>query len=361
MSIRTAKEGISAGIKTLIKLALSVVLHYSGAVALYRALRRKKSGKIEILAYHDISEESYFNLQVPPKVFESHIQHLVNADYNILSLDEAADILRSKRPVPRDSVVITFDDGYKSIYKSVYPVIRKYGVPVTVFISTDPIDSGSPLFVDAIAYALANTPRTNLDLVSYGLKDYRIKPSSLIKKAGEEINEFSKNLSSGERKKLLESIFAQLGIDPGAADLRNKMLSWEEINEIKGRVSFGAHTVFHPSLSRIPKAEAAEEILRSKNRIQEKTGKDVRTFAYPYGSVRDVNEEVRNILEANRFSCACTLQKGCNGHGQDLFLLKRTCVTNQLTFKPLRVFATAMFSVQISGILGFLKSRETTY
>ncbi|MEC4685155.1 MAG: glycosyltransferase [Nitrospirota bacterium] len=322
----------------------------------------KGSAGIKILAYHDIADKGYLNLEVPEKIFRRHVRYLVKNNYNLISLEDAANLLESCKKVPRKTVVITFDDGYKSVYHAVFPVVKEFGVPITVFLATGSIGSSNgnlPPFVDAVAHAIRNTAKRELDLSEWNFMKYPLRTAILKEKAIKEVNEYSKNLSTINRKKFLEFIFRHLNVDAADYDLKNKMLSWEEIIEMnKEGISFGAHTHTHPSLSRIPIEEAREEILLSKKLMEERLDKEISTFAYPYGSDKDINGKIRDIVEDVGFKCACVLKDGINRAGDDLFLLKRACVTNQIKTTLLSFFSEAVFSVQMTGFLDFIHNRR---
>jgi peptidoglycan/xylan/chitin deacetylase (PgdA/CDA1 family) len=358
MHLSVYKDMMSSEMRLAAKVAFCCLLYYSGMVGFFRRFRKRDGGEIKILAYHDIGPQSFFNLQVPEKVFRSHMSYLSDAGYNVISLEEAVELLKSKKPVPADTVVITFDDGYRSIYEHVLPAVKKYGMPVTVFLSTGPVEKRGPLFVDALAYAFEKTKKERLDLTPWGLKEYPVVNPGLKERAGLEINDFSKDLKTEERRKLLQFIFEKLDVELDSPELKDRMLTWEEVRISKSQgVSFGAHTVSHPSLARISADEAREEIHRSKKMMEERLDSEIRTFAYPYGSAEDVDKKVRDIVSEKGFSCALTLQDGANSGGSDLFMLKRTCVTNQLK-GPLQALSRAVFAVEMSGILGLLRGRR---
>jgi len=355
MHLAAYRNMMSSEMRLAAKVTFCCILYYSGVVRFIRRLRKRNGGEIKILAYHDIGPQSFFNLQVPEKVFRSHMSYLSESGYNIISLEEAVELLKGNKPVPADTVVITFDDGYRSVYEHVLPAVRKYGMPVTVFLSTGPVEKRGPLFVDALAYAFEKTGKKRLDLTPWGLREYSVATTGLKERAGLEINDFSKGLKTEERRKLLQFIFEKLDVEIDSPELRDRMLTWEEIRESKRHgVSFGAHTVTHPSLARISPEEAGEEIHRSKKMMEERLDSEIRTFAYPYGSAKDVDEKVRKIVSEKGFSCAVTLQDGVNSGGSDVFMLKRTCVTSQLK-GPWEALSRAVFAVEMAGILGMFK------
>ena len=88
-------------------------------------------------------------------------------------------------------------------------------------------------------------------------------------------------------------------------------------------VTFGAHTVTHPVLSRVTHAQLQEEIQVSKKTIEQKLQADVRHFAYPFGRPSDFNEAAVRCLRDQGFKTAVTTEFGFNSPGDDLLRLKR--------------------------------------
>ncbi len=82
----------------------------------------------------------------------------------------------------------------------------------------------------------------------------------------------------------------------------------------------GAHTCTHPRLSRIPRAQAKEEIRASKKKLEDRFGQSIEHFAYPFG---DYDEEVAEMVREAGFRTACTMDRGVNDRGMDPFRLKR--------------------------------------
>jgi len=343
----------NTSLKLSIRLFLSTVLYYSGATKLYRRIKRKKgSGGITILAYHDIARESHLGLQVPSRVFDRHMNYLREQNYNIIGLDEAADILASGRKIPPDSVAITFDDGYKSIYTTVFPIVRKYGIPITVFVSIKPVEENCALFVDSVIYGINSSLKPYIDLTLWDMTRLPLTSKLYKEKASREIINRSKAMPQKERQNFLDFIFSELGVDRNAEGLKDIMLNWNEIKELsKNGVPFGAHTVNHPCLAGIPLKDAEEEICDSRKILEEKIGKEVKSFAYPFGSKYDITKGVRSLVEKAGFRCACVLGGGDNKDEEDPFLLKRKNITDHIKHEFLVPFSKADFAVQMSGII----------
>jgi peptidoglycan/xylan/chitin deacetylase (PgdA/CDA1 family) len=74
---------------------------------------------------------------VLPEQFEAQLDWLARQHYQVIRLAELAEFLAGRRPLSQRSVVITFDDGYESVYRYALPVLRKHGFPATVFMVSD--------------------------------------------------------------------------------------------------------------------------------------------------------------------------------------------------------------------------------
>ena len=70
-----------------------------------------------------------------PRIFEHGLALLQDRGYRTLSLVELADCIRRGVSLPKRSFVITFDDGYRSVYQQAFPVLQKYGMTATVFLT----------------------------------------------------------------------------------------------------------------------------------------------------------------------------------------------------------------------------------
>ncbi|MBL4581354.1 MAG: polysaccharide deacetylase family protein [Gammaproteobacteria bacterium] len=95
-----------------------------------------------ILLYHHVAENTPPSTSISPANFDAHLAYLRDNGFNVIALDRMIDSLRSGQSLPEKSVVITFDDGYSSIYNEAFPMLESYGYPFTLFLSTEPIDNG---------------------------------------------------------------------------------------------------------------------------------------------------------------------------------------------------------------------------
>jgi len=97
--------------------------------------------------YHSISDEPekghpYFWINTSPKRFAEHMKYLHENNYEVISLSEAVDIINhNTQHSTLNTVVLTFDDGYRDFYTTASSILSKYGFPVTVFLPTSYINN----------------------------------------------------------------------------------------------------------------------------------------------------------------------------------------------------------------------------
>jgi biofilm PGA synthesis lipoprotein PgaB len=97
--------------------------------------------KVAVLTYHHLDPiES--SVTITPERFKSHLIMLKNNGFNVISMEDFIAFLQKKKTVPPNAVVITFDDGYESVYKYAYPVLKSEGMEATVFLIVSYIDDG---------------------------------------------------------------------------------------------------------------------------------------------------------------------------------------------------------------------------
>ena len=94
-----------------------------------------------ILGYHRIVEKKVLHPDVTISAFEEQMQ-FVKDNYEVITLDHLVDCIKEKKQLQANSVVITIDDGDKTIYKNAYPILKKFNLPATIFIYSDYIGKG---------------------------------------------------------------------------------------------------------------------------------------------------------------------------------------------------------------------------
>jgi peptidoglycan/xylan/chitin deacetylase (PgdA/CDA1 family) len=303
-------------------------LYYAGAFAASRQLLRKTSAVI--LRYHSVCEHarsplSYIDpgLSVPLEAFDRQMKFL-RERYAPVSLEDVVEAVGGGRPLPNLAVAVTFDDGYRDNHQYAFPVLRKYGIAGTFYITAGCVNRGEPLWTSRLRYyfmatqepslALSAPRPTRLDLASAAARNASFAYTiATIKSAGK--------VRGGEIFRDVEVKLAVTDLSP----LENSMMTWGEIEEMgKGGQIIGAHTLTHPNLPGLPHDEAEAEIAGSKSLIEEKINGPVLHFAYPNGrGVSHFNEPVREMVRKAGFLSSVTSIDGPVYRDDDPFTLQR--------------------------------------
>lgn len=98
---------------------------------------------VPILCYHNLNPTRPGSMNMTPDHFESQIKWLKSNGFTIIPLKDAVAYLQGERAaLPPKAVVISFDDGWASVYTYLYPIVKKYHFPVTLFIYPETISTG---------------------------------------------------------------------------------------------------------------------------------------------------------------------------------------------------------------------------
>ncbi|MCB1801938.1 MAG: polysaccharide deacetylase family protein [Gammaproteobacteria bacterium] len=95
-----------------------------------------------VLQYHHISEETPGITSVTPEQFQEHLDYLLTNDHVVMRLGDVVEALRQRTELPDKCVALTIDDAYLSAYTEALPRVKRYGFPLTVFVSTQAVDEG---------------------------------------------------------------------------------------------------------------------------------------------------------------------------------------------------------------------------
>lgn len=158
--------------------------------------------QVPIVMYHTIAptDEKKFNT-ISPDMFEKQIAFLKKQNYRVLSLQEYVQGLSTGKKFPRNSVVITFDDGYRDTFTTAYPVLKKYQFPATVFVISDLVNDPKFLtaqqvkILDQEGWTIGNHSKSHeyLPLLSFPvLQEQLVKSKETLEKiVGHRIEYFS--------------------------------------------------------------------------------------------------------------------------------------------------------------------------
>jgi peptidoglycan/xylan/chitin deacetylase (PgdA/CDA1 family) len=284
------------------------------------SVTRRNEPSARILYYHRINDtnDSFFPA-MPTSVFEQQVRFL-SRNYRVVSMADLRRHLESGSPGV--VVAITFDDGYLDNYENAFPILQRYGLPATIFLTTGCIDSDEPLWFEQMADAFEKTSRESVELEIGTVSRYSLRNAAERLEAHNGTFRLLRALGNTERKRCLAEVLRRLGV--ASATRKSSMLSWEHVRRMKSQgIDFGGHTVTHPFLSKLTREELSWEVSECKSRIEDELQAPVHHFAYPNGREEDFSEWNKEVIRQAGYQAAVSTIWGLNYRSTDCMELRR--------------------------------------
>lgn len=276
-------------------------------------------------------------------VFEDQMRFL-QTHFEILSFGELLQRWKHNEwETGKRYCVITFDDGWLDNYLYAYPILRRLGIPATIFLATGFIGTREWFWPDKLAFLLRH---------SYGSKHARAEkalkaraPHDEFDRAIDQTIESWKSKRRDEIEKDLTHLSQTLGL---CLPEERNLLSWEEVLEMsRDNVSFGSHSWSHAILTRLAPQELGKEIHDSMRHLQDRGVNWVPVFCYPNG---EWDDEVVECVKAAGYQGAVVTEFGWEGTvPQNLFRLRRVGIHHDIGR------TLPLFLLHISGFSQFFR------
>lgn len=215
------------------------------------------SGKVKrsMDAFHsdDFMLSIYFH-DPSKELFVKTVNWLKAQKVNFISTNELIQVINGEIKPKPSSVVLTVDDGWKSNKNNIIEFAQLNNVPITIFVSLDPVVRRSPFW-----WSFVNKKK------SKGFRMYDVKE---LKKMG-----------NNSRLSYLNTYGFNTTID-------HEAMTIDDIIEVDGlqNIAIESHTISHPILTSCSDQDSEYEIQKSKQQLEDILGRKIMGFAYPNGS-----------------------------------------------------------------------------
>ncbi|MFN3343562.1 MAG: polysaccharide deacetylase family protein [Flavobacteriales bacterium] len=276
----------------------------------YHRLKKRKDillyGNCAVLLYHrviDIPTDPQL-LAVSPGHFSDHLSIIKN-EFHPLTVEEFTHYLIKGKKFPKNSVLITFDDGYADNHLFARPILESKGLQGLFYISTGYIGKKVEYWWDELErLLLINTKlpeEYNFEPEDYKFHFSKSDISSIYRFYSQLLERFKK-VNSIRREELMNLLRIEIPHD----DVRKSHLPMS-LDELKSfsrssSVVLGAHTLLHPSLSSCSNEEIKREVLGSKSDLESWTGNPIPFFSYPFGTGADFDDRTIRVISPMGFS-----------------------------------------------------------
>lgn len=274
---------------------------------------------VRIIAYHrvmDFDESCYpFDLELisaTQQAFKEQVFHLAKY-YTPITFVDLLSAKNSGHPIPRNAVIITFDDGFDDNYRFALPILREAGIPATIFISTDYIGQKETFWFDELAYIVKKKLEKDWPIV---FKDLSITIPASSSPQKEEclkrILHWIKRVPNQDRVDFLDDLKAKIPIDDHAKQLSAPM-TWDQVLELDQQgIEIGSHSCSHPILAQLTMDQLEHELKDSKLEIEERLKKTCPVVSYPVGGKDAYDERALKVVQKSGYQFGCTYEPGFN-------------------------------------------------
>jgi len=245
-----------------------------------------------IVVYHGVCHKDplrFNTIFITAKTFELQLQ-LYKKYFHIVSLD---DFYRQRFDPERFNLCLSFDDGFANNHKYVLPLLSKYDIPATFFITAIRDAGYDILWNDVLSIAKRFGPASFV----FRDEEYNRQKEGVYEssKTGKRFADILRSTGFEEKAEMLRLFDpVKKNADP---DYWRQMTD-EEIRDLSASkwVTIGSHGYYHNDLAKIPVASAKEEMIKSKQWLEKITGKEIKSLAFPYGSYsKELVEEAKKI------------------------------------------------------------------
>ncbi len=303
----------------------------------------------KILMYHRFSENPQPGF-VHREAFEKQIEYL-KSSFNVVTLDNLVKIYRQQGSFPANTIVITVDDGYSDFYEIAFPILKKYNVPATFFVTTRFIDGDFWLWPDRVRYILEHSSEIDLREISGDL-EYATKQVTDHDRrtVWDMIVIFLLSITEDEKNQWLVKFAKFQNVEfPDEPIEDYRAVNWSQIKELNvNNIEIGVHTQSHPSLGRLKENQLSAEIQGAAEIIKNQIGHSPSSFCFPNGQPSDYTERVKqHVKDAG---CQSAVTAFYDEHMvNDLFELRRFCISTNWNYFLRTVNGVYVLAAKLNG------------
>ena len=246
--------------------------------------------RLRAVLYHHVTDHASslvdrLAVSTPPDVFESHV-HKLARDYELVSLDE---VLSGR--LPRRALLITFDDGYRSVAEVALPILRRLGIPSVFFVTGACLERDSLPLDNLLSHFCASV---GLDRLGAALDPHARDMSTFS-----HLLDLVAAMPYSRRLRVGDELAERFELDQ--ARLRSESGMFLDPDDLAGLAASGCEVANHTRThvycrSIVDETSAHDQLVQHARRLESLTGRPVRAFSYPYGHREDARPIVERVL-----------------------------------------------------------------
>lgn len=282
------------------------------------------------------------NMKITPVFLENFILNAKAKGFDFISLDDLYFLLENRKSA-RKKIVITLDDGYIDNFTQAYPIFRKHHIPFTIYITSSFPEQNAILWWYVLEDLLDNYSEISLsDGSNYMYTNLNEKNRVFL-----EIRDKILKLDQINLLQELNQLFSSYSID-WYSRVGELAMSWEQIRQLSmdPLVTIGGHTKNHYAFNRISNELIIQEINDANNLIKQQLDKEVEHFAFPFGSIHEVEQQQIDRVKELGFKTIVTTRRGniFRKHKDYLYCLPRIMLIENFSLEDMSIVKEKYFA-----------------
>ncbi len=252
--------------------------------------RRNGGTRVLALVYHRVYDDPDRKAWSDPELRSADVDgfrmqmELLARHFFPLTLDQLPHVLDGTLECPRPPVLVTFDDGYRDNHEIVLPVLSETGVPANFFVSTGYIGTERMFWFDYLYMICRFLPAGTHELP--GMEGaHALNSLDTRHRVAIDWIEHCFMLAADEVDAIVDAAESlHDAVVPDEARAFNLAMDWDQVRALaEAGMGIGSHTVTHPLLRNCDARRKRQELLESRNQLEQRLGRRIDCFAYPVG------------------------------------------------------------------------------
>jgi peptidoglycan/xylan/chitin deacetylase (PgdA/CDA1 family) len=329
-------------VKKFFMYSIEYILFKLKIIYLFEKFVKLKPGII-ILYYHRLSSSNEKKIHpdsIKVDIFKEQMRYL-SKNYTFITLNQAVELLEKNIELDKNYMVLTFDDGYKSLLDYWDDEIKSMNLKPTVYIIAEHTNNKTPVWTDKVDYFVYNS--VNKIDISIGKRNFILDAVNEKLKSAEILKNEIKKLDSNDIEKNVDKLEKYVGFE--SSEIEFNLLNWSQVIKLKEmNFDIGSHTLRHYNLALMSKSIRKKEINESFELIYKNAGVEKQNFAYPFGYEEHYNKDTVECVK-KIYNSGVTVIQGINYNNQNIFELKRISGGN----KGIHVLISRIIKEKIKG------------
>jgi peptidoglycan/xylan/chitin deacetylase (PgdA/CDA1 family) len=290
-------------------------------VAARRYLLTKGTG-LTVAVYHRVADPTNIDdldpelVDATPEDFDAQMAYL-RRNFRPVSIDEVLQANRERRALPPNSVLVSFDDGYRDNYQLALPILQRHGIRAVFYVTTGYLTDRRLFWWERInMHVRASTARElRLDYPAPEVLD--LSTPAAKARAKQRLTRIVKDHRALDVERFLDGVTQGCGVRWSDEESRRHgdraLMTWDDVRALrKAGMGIGSHTTTHRVLQTLAAADLETELRASRATLEEQLDEPVTTIAYPVGKSIAAFAAVRRALADAGYELGFTTRPGMN-------------------------------------------------